>query len=99
MSIMVMATLKLNDSNLLNEWKILSNWISGDLKGVDGFISRDSVQAKDGLIYCILKWESKEKQEAFTKNLEAREDFGKAMAEFSKIVDVTSMTKEFFTVL
>ena len=69
--IMIMTTLKLKNENEVDAWKVMSTKIDKDLEGVDGFISRDSVRKDDGLIYCILKWESKEQQEKFMANLAA----------------------------
>ena len=99
--IIVMATLKLNDESLLEDWKVISAKITADLEGHDGFISRDSVRGEDGLVYCILKWESKDKQEKFMEELMARtdEDSMSLMADFGRVVDMQSMTKEFFEVL
>jgi hypothetical protein len=98
---MVMATLRLNDESLLDDWKVISDNITADLKGRDGFISRDVVRADDGLIYCILKWESKAQQEKFMAELMARTDEESMvmMADFARIVNVDGMTREFFEVL
>ena len=68
--IMVIATLRLNDESLLSDWKVISDKITADLTGKDGFISRDSVRADDGLISCILKWKSKAHQEKFMEALD-----------------------------
>ena len=98
---MVMAKLRLNDANLLEDWKAVSAQIDRDLVGVEGFISRDVVQADDGLIYCILKWESKAQQEKFMEELTERTD-EKSMAimvEFGRVVNVEEMSKEFLEVL
>ena len=99
--IMVIATLKLNSEDLLEEWKVISKNITADLTGQDGFISRDSVRREDGLIYYILKWESKAQQEAFMAGLMARKDEESLamMAEFGRVVNVESMTREFLEVL
>ncbi len=99
--IMVIATLKLNDESLLEDWKVISDKITVDLTGQDGFISRDSVRGEDGLIYCILKWESKEKQEQVMTEIMARTDDASIamMTEFGRVVDMESMTKEFLEVL
>jgi len=99
--IMVIATLRLNDESMLAEWKVISDNITEDLTGQDGFISRDSVQAEDGLIYCILKWESKAHQEKFMEALMARTDDKSMamMAEFGKVVNVEGMTREFLEVV
>ena len=95
--IMVMAKLRLNDENLLEDWKVISAQIDKDLVGVDGFISRDVVQADDGLIYCILKWESRAQQEKFMEELMERtdEESMAIMVEFARVVNVEEMSKEF----
>ncbi len=94
--ILVMATLKLNDEKLLEDWKTLSKKITEDLTGQDGFIWRESGRDENGLIYCILRWESKEKQEKFMSALMARTDDEHTviMTEFSRVVNMQSMTKE-----
>ena len=99
--IMVITTLRLNNENLLAEWKAISEKINKDLEGQDGFISRDSVRKEDGLIYCILKWESKAQQEKFMQVLSARDDMASnmMMEDFASIVNIESMTKEFLEVL
>jgi hypothetical protein len=99
--IMVITTLRLNNESLLGEWKVISQKINKDLEGQDGFISRDSVCKEDGLIYCILKWESKAQQEKFMAALMARDDIASnmMMEDFAHIVNVETMTKEFLEVL
>lgn len=99
--IMVMAKLRLNDENLLEDWKVISAQIDKDLVGVDGFISRDVVQADDGLIYCILKWESRTQQEKFMEELMERtdEESMAIMVEFARVVNVEEMSKEFLAIV
>ena len=99
--IMAITKLKLNDENLLEDWKVLSKKINADLAGVDGFISRDSVCGEDGLIYCILKWESKEHQEKFQSYTLSRtdEEFQIMFAELGRIMNMEGMTREFFELL
>ncbi len=99
--IMVIATLTLNDESFLADWKVISEKINADLQGQDGFISRDSVRAEDGLIYCILKWESKAQQEKFMEILAQRDDEESLalMQEFGRVVNVESIKKEFLEVL
>jgi len=98
---MIMTTLKLNNENQLDDWKVISTKIDKDLEGQDGFISRDVVRKNDGLIYCILKWESTEQQVKFMAALSARDDIvsNMMMEDFASIVNVESMTKESFEVL
>ena len=99
--IIVIATLKLSNKNMLDDWKVLSRQIGEDLEGQDGFIYRDSVVAEDGMISCILKWESKEKQEKFMTELAARSDMitNLRMDEFERIVDVSTIKQEFLEVI
>ena len=96
-----MATLKLKDENFLEDWKAVSEKINADFVGVDGFISRDSLRGKDGLIYCIIKWETEAKQEKFMTELmsQTEEERQKMFAEFERIVDIQSMTKKILKVL
>lgn len=63
-NIITMASFELNDQNLAGEWKEMSDHITESLKKVDGFISRDSAVGEDGKIYCFVKFETVEKQEA-----------------------------------
>ncbi|RUM75764.1 MAG: hypothetical protein DSZ12_03080 [Sulfurovum sp.] len=99
--IVVIATLRLNDESLLEDWKVISDKIDVDLVGQDGFISRYVGRREDGLIYCILKWESKAKQEKFMTALMARTDKESQamMEEFGRIVNVEGMKREFLEVL
>ena len=100
MSIMIIATLKLNSPELLKDWKMISDEISADLKAnATGFISRDAVIAEDGSHRCILKWESQEASEAFMQSLPSRPDFMEKMANFSRVVNLESMKKEIFKLL
>jgi len=48
--IVVIATLRLNDESLLEDWKVISDKIDVDLVGQDGFISRYVGRREDGLI-------------------------------------------------
>jgi hypothetical protein len=97
-NIIQFATLELRNENLKEEWKKMSDKISSDLQNVDGFISRDSAYGEDGKIYCILKWESKEKAEAMKKVLES-EEFKGAMAAFAEIVNMETMKSETLNVI
>jgi heme-degrading monooxygenase HmoA len=98
---MRITKLKLNDENLLEDWKVLSKKINADLAGFDGFISRDSMRGEDGLIYCILKWESKEHQEKFQKYTLSRTDeaFQEMFAELGRIMNMENMSREFLEIL
>ena len=99
--IMVIAKLSLNEESLLEDWKNISAKIDADLESVDGFISRDSVRGEDGLIYCILKWQSKAHQEKFMADLTSRTDEQSVamFAEFARVVNVEGMSREFLEVL
>ncbi len=99
--IMVIAKLKLNDESLLEDWKALSRKISAGLAGVDGFISRDSLRDENGLIYCLVKWESRAQQEKAMAEIMSStdEESQKMFAEFARVVDMESMTKEILEVL
>ena len=92
--IIMFVSFELNNPNLLNDWKTLSAIINDDLQGVDGFISRDSAQGKDGTIYCILKWHSQAQQEAFRASLEARPEWPQMMEDFGRIVNLDTMAPE-----
>ena len=98
---MAITKLKLNDENLLEDWKVLSKKINEDLAGVDGFISRDSVCGEGGLVYCILKWESKEHQEKFQEFTLSRKDekFQKMFAELGRIMNMENISREFLELL
>lgn len=99
--IMAITKLKLNDENLLEDWKILSKKINTDLERVNGFISRDTACGENGLVYCILKWESKEHQEKFQKYTLSRtdEEFQKMFTELGRIMNMESISREFLELL
>jgi hypothetical protein len=97
-NILAHISLKLNDSSLMDDWKKMSANITESLKNVDGFIYRDSAVSEDGTIYCLIKWESIEKQEAFRKILES-DAFKNEMVEFAKIVNMESMKAEILQVV
>lgn len=100
MSIMVIATLELQSPDLLEDWKKISDAITEDLKAnAEGFISRESGQDEDGLLYCVLVWESREASEAFNESLPSRVDFAEMMAEFSRVIKVESMRKKVLTLV
>ncbi len=96
--IKIIATLQLNSPELLEDWKKISADISADLKAnATGFISRESGVDDDGLVYCILQWKSVEDSEAFMQSLPLRPDFMENMVEFSRVVNMESMTKKVVT--
>ena len=97
-NILAHISLKLNDNSLIDDWKKMSDGITESLKNVDGFIYRDSAVGEDGTVYCFIKWESMEKQEAFRKILES-DAFKNEMVEFAKIVNMESMKAEILQVV
>lgn len=97
-SIVAIISFKLNDKNLLGDWKTMSDGINKSLKEVDGFIYRDSAIGEDGTVYCILKWENKEKQAAFKKTMET-EAFQEKMKDFGKFVNMATMKSEVMNVI
>jgi len=97
-NIIALISLKLNSPNLKDEWKKMSDAITKSLENVDGFIYRDSALSEDGTVYCVIKWENAEKQEAFRKILES-DAFKNEMIEFAKIADVQSMKSEILKVV
>jgi hypothetical protein len=92
-NVIQLVSLQLNDKSMVDKWKIMSDHISAELKNADGFIYRDSAIGEDGTVYCILKWESQEKIDAFQKVLES-DEFKENMVEFAKIANVETMKNE-----
>jgi len=97
-NILAKISLKLNDSSSKEDWKKMSDAITKSLESVDGFIYRDSAISEDGTVYCFIKWESIEKQEAFRKILES-DAFKNEMGEFAKIANMESMQSEILQVV
>jgi len=99
--IMVIATIKLNNKNLLDDWNVLSKKISDDLEGQDGFISRDVVRKDNRTILCLLKWESKAQQQKFMAEIAERTDLVTEMImnEFERVVDAANIKQEFLEIL
>jgi heme-degrading monooxygenase HmoA len=97
-NIITIISFKLVNNDLLEGWKKTSAHITESLKKVDGFIYRDSAISEDGTVYCILKWESAEKQQAFRKVMES-DDFKKENEGFMDIVDMKTMKSETLQVL
>ena len=96
----VIASFYLKSPDFLEDWKKLSAHITEELSLVDGFLSREAAQGKDGKIYCILTRENKEKQEAFAKQFEQmQKDNPEQFSEFWRIADVSAMNKEILEVL
>jgi heme-degrading monooxygenase HmoA len=96
--IIQIISFELNNQNLMEDWKKMSTGIAASLQNAPGFISRDSAVGKDKKVYCVLKWESMESQEAVKKMLESPEMEGK-MKEFGRIANMKTMTEEFLEVL
>jgi isocitrate/isopropylmalate dehydrogenase len=70
------------------------------MKNVDGLIFRDSAVDENENVVCVLKWESLEKQEVFEKEFHKRmKNEPEIMEEFSKIVDITTMSKEKYNLI
>ena len=96
--IIQIASFELNDESLMEEWKVMSTGISEAMKNLPGFISRDSAVGEDGKIYCVLKWENKESQEAARKMIESPETKDK-MEAFAKIANMQTMASKFLEIL
>lgn len=96
-NIIQLINFELNNNNQKDDWKKMSDKINEDLKNADGFIYRDSAIGEDGKVYCILKWESKEKAEAMQKKLEA-DEYKSAMEAFAKIANMNTMKSETLSV-
>jgi len=92
-SIVLLISFELNNQDQQSEWKQMSDGINQSLQNVDGFIYRDSAIGEDGKVYCIVKWESAEKQEAFKKILES-DAFKEEMNKFAIIVNMETMKSE-----
>ena len=97
--VIVIASFKLNDENLLNDWKELSATIDKGLSAIDGFLSRDSAIGDDANVYCLVKWKSKQQEEAFMKHFEESDDLAEMTAEFERIVKMDTMTREVLEVI
>ena len=97
--VIVNVSFKLNDENLLDDWKKLSAIINLDLASVDGFLSRDSAIGDDGSVYCLVKWDSLEKQEMFMKSFEEQENHQEMMAEFGRLANMETMQRELLEVV
>lgn len=97
----VIKKFKLNSSDLRGDWKKMSDIISGDMsENADGLIFRDSGIDDNDNVVCILKWESAEKQETFEEGLKKKmEEKPEIMAEFSRIVNMSTVTKEKFNLV
>jgi len=98
-NVVLIASFQLNDMSLLPDWKKMSDGISENLKHVDGFIARDSTIGEDKKVYCIVKWESAEKQATFRKNFESDPKMKNEMIEFARIVNMETMTSEILKVI
>ena len=83
----IIESFKLHDGQLEN-WKVLSKDIDTDIAKAEGFISRDSGIDADKRVYCIVKWENKAHQEAFMKQLMAKEGADEMMKQFGSIANM-----------
>ena len=97
-NIITMVSFEMNDKKLAGEWKEMSDHINESLKKVDGFLSRESAVGKDGKIYCFVKFETAEKQEAFNKIMES-DDFKENLVAFAKIANMETMKSEMLNVI
>jgi hypothetical protein len=93
------VSFELHSPDLLPDWQSLSKSITDDLQGVEGFISRDSAQDENGLIYCIVRWKDASYQEKFMQEFSARDDFDKNMEEFGKIANMETMKSQSLSIL
>jgi len=98
-NIVLIASFQLNNMSLLPDWKKMSDGISESLKQIDGFISRDSAIDEDNRVYCIVKWESAEKQATYRVNFDKDPNMQKEMIEFARLVNMETMTSEVPTVV
>ena len=93
--IKIIVTLQLNSPDFLEDWKRISTDISADLKAnATGFVSRESGIDEDGMLYCILQWNSVQDSEAFMQSLMIRPDFMEKMADFARVVNMETMSKK-----
>ena len=93
--IKIIATLQLNAPELLEDWKRISADITADLEtNAAGFVSRESGVDENGLVHCILQWKSHEDSEAFMQSLPMRPDFMEKMSDFSRVVNMKTMSKK-----
>ncbi len=97
-SVVALVSFKLNEDILVEDWKKMSDGINQSLQNVEGFIYRDSAISDDGNVYCILKWESAEKQEAFLKTMKG-DEFKNEMDEFARLVNMETMKSEVLKVI
>ena len=83
----VIKSFELHDGQLDN-WKKLSKEIDEDISKAEGFISRDSGIDNENKVRCLIKWESKEKQENFMKQLMARDNWEDMISHFGSVVNM-----------
>lgn len=97
--VIMMVSFELNSKELLDDWKKLSTIISKDLQGVEGFISRDSAQDENGLVYCVVRWKDKSYQEKFMQEFSQKESFENDMAEFASLANMETMVSKTLNIL
>ena len=78
----------------LDNWRRLSKEIDADIAQADGFISRDSGIDKNKRVYCLVKWQGKSYQEAFIKQLDARDGWKDMMAHFASIANMQTNKRQ-----
>ncbi len=89
--VMQLVSFRLKEDDMLEAWKEMSAEITIAMrKNAAGFISRDSGMDDKGNIYCILRWESREKMEASRKAF-AEGDFAEEKRKFEALVDMQTM--------
>ena len=99
-NIYTMVSFKLKEVSLLDDWRVLSAKINEEMSSADGLIFRDSAVGEDGLVYCILKWENEEKQQAFRKFLDKdMADNPDKYSDFGRLVDMSTMKNEIISVI
>ena len=97
--IMIMKSFELNSIDLLDDWKTVSETLNSNLKGADGFISRDSLKGSGNKVFCCVKWESEEKKETFRKKLEAKKEWPEIQKNLKRVINMETMNMQVLEVL
>ena len=99
-NIYVLVKFQLKEWVDISEWKTVSDGITEKIEKEEGCFFRDSAVDEAGNVYCIIKWESEEKQKAFKKKFHAEmKEKPEIMKEFSRIGDMDTMTMDILEVL
>ena len=89
--VMQLVSFRLKEESMLEAWKEMSLQITLAMRqNASGFISRDSGIDDRGNVYCILRWENKEKMEA-SRSAFAKGDFEEEKRKFEALVDMQTM--------